>query len=171
MPFGLISEPSTFQRLMDEMLRELHPFAVAYLDDILIHSATWEDHLGHLSRVLQWIQQAGHRIKARKCNFVVNESKYLGHIIGKGKIRPMQCKVDTVQAFTQPTTKKQVRVFTGLCGYYRRFIPIFSTIATPLTELTRKIMDNKVKWMPTCEQSFQSLKKKLTKFPVLVMPD
>ena len=171
MPFGLISAPSTFQRLMDEVLRELYPFAVAYLDDILIHSATWEDHLGHLSRVLQRIRQAGLRIKARKCNFAVNECKYLGHIVGKGRIRPMQCKVDAVQAFTQPTTKKQVRAFTGLCGYYRRFIPNFSTIATPLTELTRKRMDNKVKWTPPCEQSFQWLKKMLTEFPVLVTPD
>ena len=77
--------------------------------------------------------------------------------------------MDTVQALTQPTTKKQVRDFTGLCWYYRRSIPNFST--TPMTELTRKWMDNNVKWTPTCEQSFQSLKKRLTEFPVLVPPD
>ena len=73
-------------------------------------------------------------VLTRKCNFSVNECKYLGHSIGKGKIRPMQCKVDAVQAFTQHTTKKQVIAFAGICGYYRRFIPNFSTIATPLTE-------------------------------------
>ena len=76
---------------VDEVLWELHPFVRAYLDDILIHSATWEDHLRHLSRVLQWIRQAGLRIKAQKCNFAVNECKYLGHIVGKGRIR--QCSV------------------------------------------------------------------------------
>ena len=103
MPFGLISAPSTVQRLMDEVLRELYPFAIA----ILIHSAMWEDRLGHLSRVLQWIRQAGLRIKARKYNFSVKECKYPGHIVRKGRIRPMQCKVDAVQAFTLPTTKKQ----------------------------------------------------------------
>ena len=113
---------------VDEVLWELHPFARAYLDGILIHSATWEDHLGHLSRVLQWIRQVGLCIKAQKCNFAVNECKYLGHIVGKGRIRPMQCKVDAVQVFTQPTTKNQVRVFTGLCGYYRRFFPNFSQL-------------------------------------------
>ncbi len=75
--------------------------AVAYLDDILIHSATWEDHLGHLLRVLQQICQAGLRNKARKCNLAVNVCKYQGHIIGKGKIRPMQCNMDAVQAFAQ----------------------------------------------------------------------
>ena len=75
----------------------------------------------------------------------------------------MQCKVDAVQAFIQPTTKKQVRAFTGLCGYYRRFIPNFSTIATPLMELTRKRMDNKVKWTPPCEQSFQLLGKNVNR--------
>ena len=101
---------------MAEVLRELYPFAVAYLDDILIHSATWGNHLGHLSRVLQRIQQTGLRIKARKSNFAVNECNYPGHIAGKGKLPPMQCKVDAVQAFTQPITKKQVIALPGYVG-------------------------------------------------------
>ena len=82
MPFGLISAPSIVQRLMDEILSGLHEFAVAYLDDILIHSQTWEQHLEHLNMVFEKLREAGLTVKERKCTFGRGSFEYLGHVGG-----------------------------------------------------------------------------------------
>ena len=171
MPFGLVSAPSTFQRLMDHVLQGLHSFSTAYLDDILICSNTWEEHVQHLTEVFGRLREAGLHIKDKKCNFAVNSCNYLGHVVGGGEVRPMDCKVKAVKEYERPKTKKQVRAFLGLCGYYRRFISSFSTVAHSLTELTRKNKENVVKWNEACEHSFNLLKEALTSKPVLTTPD
>ena len=151
MPFGLVSAPSTFQRLMDEVLHGLHEFLAAYLDDILIHSATWAEHIHHLTQVFDRLRSAGLRVKERKCSFAKNKCVYLGYVVGGCTIEPMECKVLAVQKFAQPHTKKQVRSFLGLCGYYRKLIPEFSTVASPLSDLTKKNMSKPVKWTSQSE--------------------
>ena len=83
----------------------------------------------------------------------------------------MDCKVASVRDFKVPLTKKDVRSFLGLCGYYRKFMPNFSTMATPLTEQTKKRMPNKVKWTTQCDHAFSELTEALTRAPVLVTPD
>ena len=163
MPFGLISAPSTFQRLMDGLLNGLHNFMVAYLDDIIVHSSNWKEHMQHLEIVFNRLREAGLTVKERKCVFGCGTCVYLGHVVGGGTIKPMECKVIAVKVFQQPQSKKDVRAFLGLCGYYRKFIKQFSTIATPLTELTRKSMTNKVKWDSRCEKTFSMLKSLLTR--------
>ena len=147
---------------MDEILSGLHEFAVAYLDDILIHSQTWEQHLDHLNIVFEKLREAGLTVKERKCTFGSESCEYLGHVVGNGTVRPMDCKVASVRDFNVPLTKKDVRSFLGLCGYYRKFMPNFSTMATPLTELTKKRMPNKVKWTTQCDHAFSDLKEALT---------
>ena len=82
MPFGLVSAPSTFQRLMDKVLHGLHEFLVAYLDDILIHSATWAENEHHLTHVFDWLRSAVLRLKERKCSFAKNKCLYLGYVVG-----------------------------------------------------------------------------------------
>ena len=166
-----MSAPSTFQRLMDHILQGLHGFATAYLDDILIHSDTWEEHVKYLTVVFNRLQQAGLTIKGKKCNFAVNTCTYLGHIVGGGEVRPMDCKVSAVKEYERPQTKNQVRAFLGQCGYYPRFIPSYSTLACPLAELTKKNKENVVKWTEPCECAFNSLKEALTGKPVLTTPD
>ena len=91
LPFGLVSAPSTFQRLMDHMLQGLHSVSTAYLDDILLHSDTWEEHVQHLSEVFGRLREAGLHIKDKKCNFAVNSCNYLEHVVGGGEVRPMHC--------------------------------------------------------------------------------
>ena len=169
MLFGLVSSPFTFQRLMDEVLHGLHEFSVAYLDDILIHSATWAEHVHHLTQVFDQLRSVGLRVKERKCSFAKNKCVYLGYVVGGGTIEPMECKVLAVQKFAHPRTKKQVRSFWGLCGYYRKFIPEFSMVASPLSDLTKKNMS--IKWTSQCEKAFGQLKQTLTKAPVLITPD
>ena len=171
MLFGLVTAPTTFQRMMDHVLTDLYPFAKAYLDDILIHSMTWEELLDHIQQVLSKLKEAGSTIKERKCNFAVNQCEYLEHVVGDGKVQPMECKIRSVQLFNQPKTKKQVRSFLGLCGYYRRFMPKFSAIAMPLTELIKKNKPNKVNWTRPCERAFQQLKDMLTDYSILTTPD
>ena len=82
MPFGLRGAPATFQQLMDRVLRGTESFAGVYLDDILIHSSTWEEHLNHLSDILTRLEEAGLTIKLAKCSFATAECEYLGHRVG-----------------------------------------------------------------------------------------
>ena len=158
MPFGLISEPSTFQKLMDGLLNVLHDFTVAYLDDIIIHTDTWENHLNHMEIVFDKLREAGLKVKERKCTFGSGSCIYLEHIVGNGLAQPMECKVEAVKTFKQPKTKKDFRSFLGLCGYYRKFIPNFSSITTPLSDLTKKSMPKQVKWNEKCDKAFIELK-------------
>ena len=126
MPFGLVAAPSTFQRLMDQIFHDTHQYAVAYLDDIIVHSQTWDEHLYHLLEVFTRLQQARLKIKEKKCSFACNSCTYLGHVVGNGQVWPMEEKVKAVKEFKQPKTKKDVRAFLGLCDYYRRFITTLS---------------------------------------------
>ena len=99
MPFGLISAPSTFQRLMDGLLNGLHNFMVAYLDDIIVHSSNWKEHMQHLEIVFNRSREAGLTVKERKCAFGYDICVYLGHVVGDGTIKPMECKVIAVKEF------------------------------------------------------------------------
>ncbi|XP_078246503.1 uncharacterized protein LOC144588161 [Pogona vitticeps] len=169
--FGLRNAPATFQRLMDQTLAGLSDFTVAYIDDIGIFSNTWEDHLIHLELVLQRLSAAGLTVKASKCQLGSPEIKYLGHMVGGGVIKPLEAKVEAVRDWPRPNTKKKVKSFLGLVGYYRKFIPRFSEIAAPLTDLTRKTADDRIPWTSDCEAAFQRLKEALINYPVLRAPD
>lgn len=148
MPFGLQGAPATFQRLMDRVLQGRGNFAAAYLDDIIIFSKTWQDHERHIREVLQCLREAGLTAKPSKCQFGMGHCSYLGHIVGGGAVRPEVGKIEAVQKTSTPQTKKQVRAFLGLAGYYRRFIPDYATIAAPLSDLTRKSSPAQVSWTP-----------------------
>ena len=101
MPFGLISAPSTFQRLMDNILSGLHEFTVAHLDDILIHNTRWEEHMEHLD-IFSKLKQAGLMVKERKCTFLSGNCIYFGHIVGGGLVKPMDYKVLAVKNSNNP---------------------------------------------------------------------
>ena len=171
MPFGLSGTPATFQRLMDHMTDGIHHFAHAYLDDLVIFSSTWEEHLEHLSVVLARLEEAGLSVKPSKCQFAVSECIYLGHVIGGGRVLPVKDKLEAISSFPVPEEKKQVRSFLGLAGYYRRFIPDFATVAAPLTDLTKSSEPQRVNWTRKCEEAFRKLKVALSSSPVLQSPD
>ncbi|KAL1276794.1 hypothetical protein QQF64_036417 [Cirrhinus molitorella] len=171
LPFGLHGAPATFQRMMDILLRPHQAYAAAYLDDVIIHSERWEDHLLRLGRVLGELRRAGLTANPRKCHLARTEAHYLGFQVGRGLIKPQERKVVAVRDAPRPATKTQVRAFLGLAGYYRCFIPNFSSLAAPLTDLTRKGQSEKVPWGPAEEEAFQHIKKALTSEPVLRAPD
>lgn len=119
LPFGLCSAPATFQRMMDTVLAGLKwQTCLVYLDDVVVFSATFEEHLTRLKGVLQAIRSADLTIKPEKCHLGFEELKFLGHIVSQQGIRPDPDKTSAVSSFPRPTDKKAVRRFLGLCAYY-----------------------------------------------------
>lgn len=171
MPFGLVGAPATFQRIMNEMLGDLPQFAAAYLDDVVVFSTNWDDHVKHLETVLLRIRKSGLTLKAAKCNLGMEECEYLGHQVGRGVIKPLQAKIAAILEFKRPQTKINVRAFLGLRGYYRKFVENFSTIAAPLSDLTRKENPEKVRWKQEHQEAFDELKRRLSSDPVLQGPN
>ena len=161
MPFGLQGAPATFQCMMDSLLRGLDSYAAAYLDDVIIHSESWEEHLQHIDAVLTRLRNANLTVKSPICNEKL-------HVLGPHR---RQRTRSAGRSFPTPTSKKQVRTFLGLAGYYRKLIPGFSSTAAPLTDLTRKTGSNKIVWTSDCDRAFQSLKENLCASPILHNPD
>ena len=121
---------------MTGVLKDL-PFAMAYLDDIIIYSSTPEEHLEHIRAVFKKFRHAKLSMKLSKCYFFAKEIQYLGHIFGAEGIKPVPAKTEAIRAMHPPVNPKQVGDFLGLVGYYRKFIKNFAKIAKPLTMLTQ----------------------------------
>ena len=155
---------------MDNIFADATPFASTYSDDIIIQSNTWTDHVEHLRAVFLTLREAGLRINRRKCHFATNECEYLGHQVRYGKIRPIEAKITAIKRLLLPRTKKDMWAFLGVCGYYRKFIPDFTTIAIPLSSATRKDEPNVIKWTATQQTAFDTLNDRLVNYPVLRTP-
>ncbi|XP_071504670.1 uncharacterized protein [Diadema antillarum] len=170
MPFGLVNAPASFSRIMRDLLRGLQSVD-NFIDDILIHTSTWEEHLVVLREVLHRLREANLTAKPTKCVIGVKNVEFLGHHVGQGELKPVPAKVESIQAAARPKTKKQLRSFLGLVGYYRRFVPNFAAISAPLTDRTRKGEPALVKWGEAEEIAFNTLKQKLASEPILHLPD
>ena len=169
-PFGLKTAPSTYQRLMAHILSGYTgKFCHCFIDDIIVFSNTFEDHLEHLRLVLLRLKNAGIKLKPSKCVLAKEKVQYLGHTISPGEIRPDPENVSKIRDLDAPTTVKQVRTLLGMASYYRCFVRDFSKRARLLTELTRQ--DIKFRWGEEEESAFEDLKKALTTEPVLTLPD
>ena len=167
-PFGLVQAPAYVQELMTGVLKDL-PFAMAYLDDIIIYSSTPEEHLEHIKTVFKKLCHAKLSMKLSKCHFFAKEIQYLGHILGVEGVKPVPAKTEATKAMHPPVNPKQVCAFLGLVGYYRKFIKNFAKIAKPLTMLTR--MDVKFEWKETHHCTFMKLKEAIIQAPILWYPD
>jgi hypothetical protein len=166
MPFGMTGAPATFQRFINDTLREhLDVFCTAYLDDILIYSRTRKEHLSHVRKVLTALRHAGLFAKIQKCEFFKEETTFLGVIVGRHGIRMDPKKVQTIRDWRTPTCLTDVQAFIGFGNFYRRFVRNFSKIIAPMVNLTRK--DVKFQWDLRCEESFNRLKEAFTSAPVL----
>lgn len=144
----------------------MEKFAAAYLDDIFIHSSSWEEHLTHLEAVFGRIKEAGMTVHPKKYVLAKQELEYLGYNIGNGEIKPVKDKVEAIRMRERPHTHKQVKSFLGLLSWYRRFIPNFSERAAPLSDLTSTVKSKLVRGEEQ-EKAFKDLKEALCCEPVL----
>ena len=174
MPFRLMNAPAAFQRLMQQVLMGLNTesatdFVAVYLDDILIFSETFQDHMTHLRTVLQRLEQVNLKLNPKKCCFGCQMVEYLGHILTPDGLKPNPKRIAAVRQFATPHDVEAVKQFLGLASFYRKFVPNFTKIAELLHNLTRK--DVQCEWTATCQHSFNCLKKRLVEGPFLVYPD
>ena len=169
MPFGLCNAPATFERLMSQVMRGLHwKRCLVYIDDILVFGNDFESALHSLELVLTRVAEYGLQLKSTKCNLFRTSVPFLGHIVGRAGLECDPNKVSAVANWIPPRTIKGVREFLGFTGYYRRFVPDYSTVAQPLVRLLGK--DCKFKWIDACQDAFKTLRALLIKAPVLAFP-
>ena len=170
MPFGLTNAPATFQRLMERILTGLQwQTCLVYIDDIIIFSKTFEEHITHLAEVFSRLKAAGLKLKPKKCSIFQAQVAYLGHIVSRDGISTDPAKTKSIDEWPVPENVTDVRRFLGLCSYYRRFVPEFATVAKPLTHLTEKNVP--FVWSAEQEDSWLELKRMLTNPPVMAYPD
>jgi hypothetical protein len=169
MSFGLTNALAHFMYLMNSVfMPKLDKFVVVFIDGILMYSRSMEEHEEHLQIVLQWLQDHQLYAKFSKCEFSIKEVPFLGHVVSPEGITVDPGKVKEVLEWKLPTTVSEVQNFLRLAGYYCRFIPNFSMITKPITELLKK--GNKYLWSEACDEAFKHLKRLLTTSPVLAQP-
>lgn len=170
MPFGLTNAPAVWQRLIDRVVGvDLEKYVFVYLDDVIICTPTFEEHLLVLKEVTKRIMNAGLTLNREKCQFCQPELKYLGYVVNSTGLLVDPDKVSALVQIPAPKSVSEVRRIIGMASWYRRFVPNFSSVISPLTALTRK--NAKFTWDSTCEEAFNSIKEHLIKAPVLTCPD
>ena len=170
MPFGLCNAVATFQRLMSRVLAgQIGTRVFAYLDDVLIAGADFEDHLALLRCVFDAFRNANLKLNLEKCEFVQDSVEYLGFVVNGNGVMPNPKKVDAVVEYKQSVNVEELRRFLGLVSYYHRFISGASDIMSPLNRLLQKGV--KWVWSESCDKAFKELKRQLIEAPLLHYPD
>ncbi|GJT02567.1 reverse transcriptase domain-containing protein [Tanacetum coccineum] len=170
MPFGLCNAPGTFQRCMMAIFHDMIEKTMeVFMDDFSVFGDSFDSCLSNLEKMLKRCEDTNLVLNWEKCHFMCKEGIVLGHKISKAGIEVDRAKVDVIAKLPHPTTVKGVRSFLGHAGFYRRFIQDFSKIARPMTHLLEK--ETPFVFSKDCIDAFQTLKKKLTEAPILVVPD
>ncbi|GFY58207.1 enzymatic polyprotein [Trichonephila inaurata madagascariensis] len=166
-PFGLSTSPGIFQRYVSSIFRDLtrKGIVISYLDDLVIPAKDEKEGLEKLKTVFEVAKKYGLEIKFKKCQFLKTTIEFLGHVVENGTIKPSTAKTQAVQKFPEPTTIKQVQSFLGLTGYFRKYIKDYSTIAKPLSDLTRK--ENPFVFGTLQKAAFEKLKNIMSEGPLL----
>lgn len=171
MPMGLKNSPSTFQRVMDNVLRDLqNVVCLVYLDDIIVFGVSLQEHMVNLEKVFKRLRESNFKIQMDKSEFLKLETAYLGHIISKDGIKPNPDKIEAIQKFPLPKNATEIKRFLGLLGYYRKFIPDFARITKPMTSCLKKgskIILEDTKYI----NCFEKCKTLLMNDPILQYPD
>ncbi|KAK3917306.1 Transposon Ty3-I Gag-Pol polyprotein, partial [Frankliniella fusca] len=170
MPQGLHTSAATWQRFIDRVLGEdLKPYVFVYLDDIIMISKDFDNHLALLEKVLSRLEGAGLTINFEKSKFCRDELKYLGYVVNRDGLQVDPEKVEAIVKLTPPQSVTALKRFIGMASWYRRFVQNFASIMSPLHALTKKGV--KYEWSEECQAAFDSIKLKLTTAPVLACPD
>ena len=170
MPFGTVNSGATLVRGLRKILEGM-PGVGSYIDDIVIFSDSWEDHIKTLKELFSRLRKARITARPTKCLLGASRMEFLGHQVGGDIITPSRDNLEKVRNTSCPTTKKQVRSFLGLVGYYRDHIPAFAEISAPLTDLLKKGKAEHIQWSEAQERAYSLLKEYLLQEPVLKLPD
>lgn len=184
MPQGLCNSPSTFQRVMEVIFSDMNfTKLILYLDDVLVFSRTFEEHLERLGEVFARLTKHGLKLKGEKCHLFRGEVAHLGHIVSEKGVMVDPSKVERIKSWPTPQNGSELRSFLGLASYYRRFVPDFTRLTAPLHALIgqksqkkrkrkpeKTMLDPKFVWTDKAEESFQKLKERLSSTPVLTYP-
>ncbi|RXN02811.1 Retrovirus-related Pol polyprotein from transposon 412 [Labeo rohita] len=197
MPQGVTNAPSTFQRLMERCIGDMHlKDALVFLDDVIVFSRTLEEHEERLLRVLTRLKEFGLKLSLEKCVFFQTSVRYLGHVVSRDGVRTDPEKISALKTWPVPQTLRELKSFLGFAGYYRRFVKGYSSIVKPLHSLTSgyppfhkkskaKLTDTRQKtnqyhdpkepfggrWTPDCQKAFEAVIQSLTTAPVLAFAD
>eukprot|EP00253_Pinus_taeda_P028179 PITA_28179 len=164
MPFGLTNSPSTFQGLMNSIFKPfLRKFVLVFFDDILIYRKSWKDHVEHVDRVLQLLEEKKLYAERSKCFFGVQEVEYLGHIVSHEGVKVDPGKIKAIKEWKIPTS-----IFLGLTVYYHKFVRNYERIVEALTTLLKK---DAFSWTPEATKAFEHLKEAMCQAPVLATSD
>lgn len=170
MPFGLCNSGATLCRLIDRVLGcDLEPYVFVYMDDVIIATETVEHHFVLLRIIAERLTSAGLTISTEKSRFCMKQLKYLGHIIGGGNIAPDPSGIQPILDYPTPKCVKDIRRLLGMAGWYRRFIPNFATISSPLSDLLKK--GKGFAWTDAASEALDQIKSVLVSQPVLASPD
>lgn len=172
LPFGLHNAAQCAQRLMNVLFGETDHKVFAYLDDIIVCTPSFDEHLEVLEFVYRRLNEAGLTINYEKSSFCLPSLKYLGHVVAGNGLRTDPEKVQAILNYPRPTTYTELKRFVGLISWYRRFVPDFATVAEPLHSLTKgKKKPSRLSWNTEADNAFLKLKSLLVSSPVLTTPD
>ena len=170
MPFWLKNAPALFQRAIEIVLEPCRTFATSYIDDLVIFSNNWDDHLEHLRAVFTELRRHNLTAKPKKCVFGKRYLEYLGHLIGSGRLAVPQHRIAALEAYIKPKTAKDMHSFLGTMSYYRKFINGYANYSALLSPSTSKKAPRDVQWTPEMEDAFYQLKSKLSNVTILCVP-
>jgi len=167
--FGLANAPSQFARIMELVMSGLtYDVCLVYLDDTLIFSKTFDEHIDRLATVFDRLDHYALKLKPSKCSLFQHKVSFFGHVVSGSGIKCDPDKVASIATWPTPSNIAEVHTFCSLASYYRTFVCNFASIACPLHNLTKK--GATFEWTPDCETAFQELKRALTSMPILVAP-
>ena len=171
LPFGLKTSPAIFQRILSNTIRKnrLSDFCANYIDDILVFSKTYDDHVKHVQLLMEALRDAGYKLKLSKCELAKDKVKYLGHIIEGNGVKPEKDNLKAIRDFERPKNKKNVRQVLGKINFYYKYIENASNQLEPLHNLLRKNVP--FEWTEKCEQAFKNIKNYLCSSPILAIYD
>lgn len=171
LPFGLKTSPAIFQRILTNIIRKhnLSDFVMCYIDDIMVFSKSFNEHMNHLQKLLDAIAEEGFRLKLTKCKFAAQSVRFLGHIVKGNTITPLKDNLRSIAEFPAPQNKKQIRQFLGKVNFYNKYIPNATITLDPIHNLLRKNIN--FYWSADCEKAFQTIKNNLCSAPILAIFD
>ena len=165
MPFG-----ATYERMMRKLLSGMQG-AANYVDDVIVYSSTWDEHMFSLRELFRRVKKASLTVKPSKCHVACTQVNCVGHIVGEGQLTTQMDKVKRVMNAEVPRNETQVRSLLGIVGYYRKFVNTFASLTAPLSDLTKNGKPDTVQWSDDLQTRFEEIKSQLCNAPVLKLPD